>query len=221
MPRQPRIVFDGIPHHITQRGNRREDVFFTEKDRQVYLLWLKEYCNKHQIKILAYCLMTNHVHLILLPEKGESISKALKPLHMRYAQRVNKIKNWSGHIWQGRFFSSPLDEKYLMSAVAYVESNPVRAAMVDQAEDYPWSSAASHCDLQYSDILSKLPDYFPAKQNWSHWLKTQNIQHIEELRCNVVKGLPCGSDSFIKALEKLVGRSLRLRLQGRPQKEKG
>lgn len=117
MPRLPRAVFAGFPHHITQRGNRREPVFFSDEDRQVYLSWLKEYADKHQVEVLAYCLMTNHVHLIAVPATDDGLQQMLKPLHMRYAQRFNRQRDWKGHVWQGRFFSSPLDDAYLWAAM--------------------------------------------------------------------------------------------------------
>lgn len=124
MPRLARTVFAGVPHHITQRGNRREEVFFTEEDRKVYLGWLAEYCERHRVDVLAYCLMTNHVHLVVVPAAEAGLQGVLKPLHMRYAQRLNRSRGWKGHVWQGRFFSSPLDEAYLWAAMRYVERNP-------------------------------------------------------------------------------------------------
>ena len=101
-----------LPHHITQRGNRRDDVFFCDDDKQLYLEWLIEYCSKYKVALLAYCLMDNHVHLILVPETADGLQKALKLLHMRYAQYINKQQGWTGHLWQGRFFSSTLDEQH-------------------------------------------------------------------------------------------------------------
>ena len=219
MPRLARSVFPGIPHHITQRGNRREDIFFSEKDYSIYLEWLNEYCQKHQVKVLAYCLMTNHLHLILKPSSEEGLQKVLKPLHMRYAQRINKEKGWKGHLWQGRFFSSALDEAYTWSAIRYVERNPVRARMVVKAEDYMWSSAAAHCGLEEIKLIVKLADVEIAipKEEWSEWLALgEDRDSISILRRNIEKGLPCGSDSFIEKLEKLSGRQLNYQPQGRP-----
>src|SRR3989337_3065402 len=106
MPRLARTVCARVPHHITQRGNRREKVFFTDADRAAYLGWLKEYAEKHTLEILAYCLMPNHIHLIVVPATEEGLHQALKPLHMRYAQRINRARGWKGHLWQGRFFSA-------------------------------------------------------------------------------------------------------------------
>jgi len=94
MPRLPRTVFAGIPHHITQRGNRRENVFFSDGDRAVYLEWLQLYCEQHAVQIQAYCLMTNHIHIVATPDTAEGLQKVFKPLHMRYAQRINRLKGW-------------------------------------------------------------------------------------------------------------------------------
>ncbi len=154
MPRLARNVFSEIPHHITQRGNRREDIFFSKEDRLIYLEWLGDNSQKHGVEVLAYCLMANHFHLILKPDSQEGLQKVLKPLHMRYAQHINKLKGWKGHLWQGRFFSSALDDVYIWSAIRYVERNPVRAKMVTKAEDYPWSSAAFHCGLEENRLLT-------------------------------------------------------------------
>src|SRR3990170_4525 len=154
MPRLARAVCAQVPHHLTQRGNRRENVFFTDADRQTYLTWLQEYAGKHAIDILAYCLLSNHVHLVAVPATEDGLQNVLKPLHMRYAQRINRAWGWKGHVWQGRFFSSPLDEAYLWAAIRYVERNPVRAKMVRKAENYRWSSAAAHCGLKPDPVLT-------------------------------------------------------------------
>ena len=117
MPRVARTVFAGLAHHITQRGKRREAVFFTEEEREIYLEWLGKYAHQHGVQILAYGLMTNHIHLVAVPAREDSLQRALKPLHMRYAQQVNRQPRWSGHFWQGHFFSSPRDEAYLWLCV--------------------------------------------------------------------------------------------------------
>jgi putative transposase len=222
MPRLSRTVFAGVPHHITQRGNRREDIFFTEEDREAYLSWLKEYCEKFGVEILAYCLMTNHIHLVAVPSADDGLQRVLKPLHMRYAQRINRSRGWKGHLWQGRFFSSPLDEAYLWAAVRYVERNPVRAGMVSRAEDYRWSSAAAHCGKQLDSLLnpvSGLSRKFSEIEDWSAWLaEGDETEELQMLRRNVEKGLPCGSDGFVQKLGRQVGRFLKYRPQGRPKK---
>jgi len=221
MPRLARNVFPKLPHHITQRGNRREDIFFTETDRNIYLKWLNEYTQKYNVDVLAYCLMTNHVHLILKPDSEDGLQKVLKPLHMRYAQYINKAKGWNGHLWQGRFFSSALDEVYLWSAIRYIEQNPVRAGMVENAEDYMWSSAAAHSGIRKNSLLSDLTALKRAvsMEEWSKWLLLpEKEDEINIIRRNIEKGLPCGSENFIAHLEKQINRQLRYRPQGRPKK---
>ena len=207
---------------MTQRGNRREDVFFTDEDREAYLSWLKEYSDKHQVEILAYCLMTNHIHLVAVPATEDGLQRVLKPLHMRYAQRINRERGWKGHLWQGRFFSSPLDDAYLWAAVRYVERNPVRAGMVKRAENYRWSSAAAHCGKEIDSLITLKSSWnkkFSSIDDWSAWLaEGDEKEEIQTLRRNIEKGLPCGTKGFIKRLGKLVGRELEYRPQGRPRK---
>ena len=223
MPRLARHVCARVPHHITQRGNRRENVFFTDEDRHVYLQWLKDYAEKYKVDILAYCLMTNHVHIIAVPATEEGLQQVFKPLHMRYAQRINRAQGWKGHLWQGRFFSSSLDDAYLWAAIRYVERNPVRAKMVRKAENYPWSSAAAHCGLKQDTLFttkSYWKEQFESVGDWSTWLaEGDDPKQLEILRRNVDKGLPCGSDKFIQKLEKLAGRMLGHRPRGRPRKD--
>jgi putative transposase len=224
MPRQSRTVFAGIPHHITQRGNRREDIFFADQDREAYLTWLREYSEKFDVEILAYCLMTNHIHLVAVPVDDDGLQRVLKPLHMRYAQRINRACGWKGHLWQGRFFSSPLDDAYLWAAVRYVERNPVRANMVQRAEDYCWSSAAGHCGKRIDGLLNLESAWikrFSSKENWSAWLSEgDETEEMQMLRRNVDKGLPCGSEDFVKKLGAQAGRLLEYRPQGRPRTAK-
>ena len=221
MPRLPRTVFANIPHHITQRGNRREDVFFDEDDYQTYLEWLQYYSQKYGLEILAYCLMTNHIHLVAVPGKESSLHQTLKPLHMRYAQRINRRNQWKGHFWQGRYFSSPMDELYMWAAIRYVERNPVRARMVRKAERYPWSSAAGHCGLTQDYVLSTLDKWIKLTgqiDDWSAWLaESDETTKLNLIRRNIEKGLPCGSDRFICRLEKIAGRPLQYQPQGRPK----
>ncbi len=223
MPRLARSVFADIPHHITQRGNRREDVFFADEDREKYLKWLKKYCGKHRVEILAYCLMTNHVHLIVVPATDNGLQDAFKPLHMRYAQHINRQRGWKGHLWQGRYFSSPLDEPYMWAAIRYVERNPVRARMVRKAENYQWSSASAHCQKIESDLLTTKPVWkrkLDSIEDWSSWLaEGEDSDALKILRRNADKGLPCGTEGFVEKLERRAGRLLAFKAVGRPKKQ--
>lgn len=215
MPRIARFVWPGVPHHVTQRGNRRGQVFFSDADHQTYLALLREYTIRHQIAVLAYCLMPNHVHLVLVPATKDSLPFALRHLHLRYAQRVNRMKNWKGHVWQGRYFASVLDERHCWAAIRYVERNPVRAGMVQRAEGFRWSSASAHCGLRKDAVLTTEPSWqrqLNGIGNWSAWLAAGNTaDELTALRKNTSKGLPCGSDEFIDKLELSTGRCLRNR----------
>lgn len=220
MPRRARFVYPGAPHHVTQRGNRRGQVFFSDADHYAYLKWLREYAGEHGTEILAYCLMPNHVHLVVVPHGHDSLHLIFRQLHRRYAQCLNRRKDWSGHVWQGRYFASVLDESYFWSAIRYVELNPVRARLVRHAEDYRWSSARSHCGLRDDPMLSASPHWhrqLAGIGDWSAWLKAGlDSRHLEELRTHTQKGVPCGSSEFIAGLEVRAGRSLQARPRGRP-----
>jgi putative transposase len=144
MARLARIVIPGVAHHVTQRGNRRQPVFFSDADRALYLRLLAEGCAGAGVRCLAWCLMDNHVHLILVPERADGLRAALGEAHRRYTRHVNFREGWRGYLFQGRFASYPMDDAHLMAAVRYVELNPVAAGLVKQAEAWRWSSAASH-----------------------------------------------------------------------------
>src|SRR4030042_765949 len=133
MPRLARMVIPGVPHHITQRGNNRQDVFFVDDDRRVYLSLLQEPSRRYGLQLLGYCLMSNHVHLIATPARDDSLAKAVGRGHWLYTQYVNRLHGRSGHLWQNRFYSCALDEEHLVAARAYAERNPVRAKLVKQA----------------------------------------------------------------------------------------
>jgi len=166
--------------------------------------------------------MTNHEQLVLTPHSEEGLQQVLKPLHMRYSQHINKINNWKGHLWQGRFFSLPLDEAYTWLTIRYVERNPVRAGMVITSEDYRWSSAVARCGLRKSSVLATLPDSMNgvSQDDWSAWLVSPEDEIVENtIERNVEKGLPCGSEGFVDNLESIARRPLRFKPQGRPVKE--
>jgi len=163
MPRQARIVIAGVPHHITQRGNNRQAIFHAESDYREYLQFLKTYAQQHGLSVLGYCLMTNHVHLVSVPQEASSLSLAIGRTHTRYTQRYNARMGMIGHLWQDRFYSSPLDEVALWMALRYVELNPVRAGLVREPWEYPWSSAFAHIG---GPDLSGLLDLDYWKSNW-------------------------------------------------------
>jgi putative transposase len=145
MARFARVIALGVPHHITQRGNARRFILDRDADRRVYLDLLRQSAERSEIELIGYCLMSNHVHLIAIPNKANVLGLALKDAHGRYASYWNAMRCSSGHVWQGRYYSCPLDESHLWEALRYTELNPVRASMVAKAEGWGWSSAAAHC----------------------------------------------------------------------------
>lgn len=219
MPRLARIIAPNQPHHLTARGNRREDIFHDDVDREVYLKQLYKYSQKAQVRILAYCLMSNHIHLVAVPETLDSFSRLMRPLQTSYSLYFNQRSLSSGRMWEGRYYSCVLDEEHLWAAVRYVEMNPVRAGMVEHAADYKWSSAQYHSGLSPSNLLDK---DFPPKgviENWQNWLEFDNLPQEEALQRLTESGRPAGSLDFIMRLEKLLKRKIQSGNRGRPKKE--
>ena len=141
MARLARLVIPGLPHHITQRGNRRQQTFFCDEDYAAYVELMADWCKERGVEIWAYCLMPNHVHLIAVPKSEDGLRRAIGKAHRRYTRRINFREKWRGCLWQGRFASFVMDEPYLLAATRYVELNPVRAGLTTDAADWPWSSA--------------------------------------------------------------------------------
>jgi putative transposase len=220
MPRLPRIVITDVPHHITQRGNRRQNVFFSDADRKQYLNWLKQYSARYDLLVHGYCLMTNHVHIVATPRKADSLARTLNIVHMRHSQSVNKTQGWSGHLWQGRFFSTALDEKHLWLCMRYVEQNPVRAGIVAYAEDYIWSSAAFHCGLRDDDVVPHGYRFGGALEDWRTILKEMPLKEdIELIQRRTHSGIPCGDKRFLSRMSRKAGVEYFERKQGRPRKQ--
>jgi putative transposase len=221
MPRIGRVVAVGFPHHITQRGNYRQDIFIDDKDREKYLSWIQEYSQKFGLSILAYCLMKNHVHFIAIPDREYSLAKTFHTVHMRYSQYFNKKLKSTGHLWQGRFYSCVLDEPHLIVATKYIERNPVRAKIVDKPWQWRWSSALVHVDKIVESPL-KLADFFGivdmSYQSWTEYIDSEDdTKKLCEIRKHTLTGRPLGSVSFIEDLEKRFCRKLTALPRGRPK----
>ena len=223
MTRIARVVAPKHPHHITQRGNRRCQVFFDDLDRTKYVQLLSKYSTQYGLHIWAYCLMDNHVHFVCVPETMEALGKTFRDTHQAYAMYLNQALGETGHLWQGRFFSCVLDEEHLWAAVRYVEMNPVRAGVVERAEGYAWSSARAHVDRRRRDPL--LAADFPPSgmiSSWSEWLAFSSKEQEERLFKHTQTGRPLGSAPFVKRLEKALGRSLARRKPGpKPTQPRG
>jgi len=171
MARLARVVAPGVPHHITQRGNRRQQTFFCQGDYEAYVQLMAEWCHREGVEVWAYCLMPNHVHLIAVPESPESLRRALGEAHRRYTRGVNFREGWRGHLWQGRFASFPMDEAHTLQAARYIELNPMRAGLARRAREYQWSSAAAH-GLRRNDALVRVRPLLDmvGKAQWGKFL---------------------------------------------------
>ncbi|MCL5281152.1 MAG: transposase, partial [Planctomycetes bacterium] len=180
MARLARVVVAGVAHHVTQRGNRRQPTFFQEDDYRAYLQLLGEWCGRCGVEVWAYCLMPNHVHLIVVPESEDGLRRALGEAHRRYTRRINFREGWRGHLWQGRFASFALDEAYLRRAARYVELNPVRAKLCRVPWRWPWSSAAAHVAGQDDGVVRVAP-LLERVKDWRAYLREPREAAEEEL----------------------------------------
>lgn len=216
MARFARVIALNTPHHITQRGNARRFVLEAPEDRVVYLRLLRISCQQHDLALTGYCLMSNHVHLVAIPRRPDSLPLALKNAHGRYASYFNTRYTSSGHVWQGRYYSCPLDASHFWAALRYVETNPVRAGLVAAAQDYPWSSAPVHCGRRTNDGLLDLSLWRDAWTctGWREHLLSDGAEQDLELRRNTHTGRPLGPPDFVSALERRLQRTLAPRMGG-------
>ena len=215
MGRFARVVITDVPHHLTQRGNAKRSVLDRDADRSVYRELLREDCLTHKITLIGYCLMSNHVHLIAIPQTEVGLSEALKHTHGRYASYWNAAHRSSGHVWQGRFYSCPLDERHLWEALRYTELNPVRAGMVAKAQCWSWSSAATHCGVEPADELLALEKWRSrwTSAQWQDYLAVgESESQLSAIRQHTHTGRPLGSTEFVRDLEAATQR------QSAPQK---
>lgn len=215
MARLARIVVPGLPHHVTARGNRREPIFFQDGDQDIYCDMLAEQTRRHGVEVWAYCLMPNHVHLILRPGDETGLGRALGGAHRRWASYVNARGRWTGHLFDGRFASVAMDERHLMSAVRYVSLNPVRARLVPRAEDWPWSSVRAHLKGE-GDGLVVLAPVLQRIERFAEILETEpDDPAFAALRAAGAAGRALGSADFVADLEKRLGRPIARRAPGR------
>lgn len=221
MPRMARLVVPAYPHHVTQRGSRRQTTFFEDADYQMYMKLLCERKEKVGVEIWAYCLMPNHVHFVAVPESEDGLASMFGVVHHRYSMYANSKNGWRGHLWQERFYSSVMDEAHLVAAVRYIELNPVRAGLCSCAEHWRWSSVHAH--------LTGAPDMLvattPMLQRVSDWRKflveTGAKEQEEELWRQTKTGRPAGDKDFVRKLEELTGKRLGQRKPGPKSKELG
>ena len=204
MPRAARIVVPGASHHITQRGNNRQAVFFSTRDCLAYLDFLKEYSSRFNFRVEGYCLMPNHVHVVGVPESEDSLAAAIGRTHLQYSRNLNRTRGRSGHIWQSRFYSCAMDEGHAINAMCYVELNPVRAGFAANPWDFKWSSAAAHCGLETKDSWLDLSAW-RTNTVGPYWRETltevaRNKGLLDAVRRSTRSGRPLGNDDFLRQI---------------------
>jgi putative transposase len=222
MPRAARFVLPNAPHHVTQRGNRRQQTFFSDGDYLTYLMLAREACAKAGVEIWSYCLMPNHVHLIAVPQTTESLAVAIGEIHQRYTRHINRRERWTGYLWQGRFSSFAMDPDYLVQCARYVGLNPVRAGLTLRASEWSWSSVNAHLKRQ-DDILVRVEPLLRAiGQDMTRFFEVDVAEEgARKLRRAAQLGKPLGASQWVKALEASYGLTLEGRERGRPPHKKG
>jgi putative transposase len=220
MARLPRLVLPGIPHHVTQRGNRREQTFFEDGDYALYLDLLADAAGRAGVEIWAYCLMPNHVHLVAVPSDQDGLRRCFRYVHRHYTGYINARMRVTGHLWQGRFSSVAMDEPHLMAALRYVALNPVRARLVERAEDWRWSSARAHLAgaddhvVKVAPALDRMPDFAAfLSESFDEAMTYAALRRAESV------GRPVGSPEWLEDMEIRTGLTLRPQKRGPKMKE--
>jgi len=212
--RMKRMVVPGYPHHITQRGNRRQKTFFCADDYQYYLELMAQATRASVSEVWAYCLMPNHVHMIMVPSAEHGLRASLGEAHRRYTRHINFREGWRGHLWQERFHSFPMDEDYLLAAVRYVELNPVKARLCRVPQDWRWSSTHAHLAGR-DDLLVKVGPMLDRVDDWARYLASDHDTCDELLDQYSHTGRPLGDEHFVSRLESLTGAVLARKRPGR------
>jgi putative transposase len=221
MARLARVIGLDLPHHVTQRGNGRRFILDNDTHRRIYLDLLTHSLDLHGVVLIGYCLMSNHVHLVLIPRKAESLGLALKHAHGRFASYWNAVHRSSGHVWQGRYYSCPLDETHLWEALRYTELNPVRAGLIEEADSWTWSSAAAHCASASAETCLAMELWRTrwSAESWRAFLGQRESEvKLGEIRRSTHTGRPLGTPAFVRALEHSTQRRLAPEKRGRPRK---
>jgi putative transposase len=220
MARLARLVIPGLPYHVTQRGNRRAPTFFEDGDYEFYRDLLAEAAHRSGTAVWAYCLMPNHVHLVVVPNDPDGLRATFANAHRRYAARINARHRWTGHLWQGRFGAVAMDETHLLHAARYVALNPVRARLCERAGDWPWSSAPAHL-AGADDELAVVAPLLDRVGDFAAFLgAAEDQQATRALRLADTSGRPLGAAEWVAALEARTGRTLAPRKRGPKLRER-
>ena len=222
MARLPRLVLPGIPHHITQRGNRRERTFFEDGDYELYLDLLAEAAARSHVEIWSYCLMPNHVHIVAVPADEDGLRRTFRYVHRHYTGYINARLRVTGHLWQGRFSSVAMDEPHLVTALRYVALNPVRAKLVARPEDWPWSSTRAHLAAADDGVvavgpaLERVGDFATfLGEDFDEALTYAALRKAESV------GRPVGSAEWLEDMGQRTGKALAPRKRGPVPKRAG
>jgi len=222
MPRVARVVIADVAHHVTQRGNGRQFILASDGERLVYLELPRRALRERALSVLGYCLMSNHVHLVVIPRQAQDLAGTLQKVHGRYALYWNVAHASCGHVWQGRFYSCPMDPGHLWTALRYAELNPVRAGMVEEAAAWPWSSAPAHCGRADPDECLETAGW---RQHWNEatWhqflAEGERDSELRAIRRCTHSGRPLGPAEFTRGLEERTQRRLSPGRPGRPRKK--
>jgi putative transposase len=209
MARMARVVVPHYPHHVTQRGNRRQKTFFSDADYRAYLKLLAEAKVESGVDIWAYCLMPNHIHIVAVPKHKDGLAQFFRIAHRQYSRMINFREGWRGHLWQERFHSFVMDERHLMATVRYVELNPVRAALCADPQDWRWSSVQAHLLGRDNTVVTVEPMLRRVK-DWSDYLSVADeAGSWDRIRMHSRTGRPAGTRSFLERIEFVTGRRLK------------
>lgn len=221
MPRIARIVGIGYPHHIIQRGNNRQNIFFDQEDRRLYLKLLEKYSLQCGCMIHAYCLMKNHVHLLAVPQNSYSLAKTMQKLSLRFTQHINKKYERTGRLWECRFFSALVDkETYLWSVGRYIERNPVRAKIVSNPDEYQWSSAQANSSGKEMGFIRPIWEGDTKREEYITFLnKPDKKEEIEIIEKSTISGKPIGTGEFLIQMVEALDITINMRPKGRPRKK--
>lgn len=218
MARQARIVISNTPHHISQRGNRGEAVFFEKEDYQTYLDIITEQLKNAQIDLLSYCLLPNQIHLLVMPQSADKMAKAIGEAHRRYTNHINQRQGWSGHLFQNRFFSYAVDEQHTLRAARFIETLPITSGITNKPENYLWSSAKFRVKVIGNPVLKQFPT-FDSVIDWKDFLsRPMDMAELKTIQTHLQTGRPRGNNLFLDMIEEKTGRPVRPQKRGRKPK---
>ncbi len=225
MARLPRLTVPGLPHHLIQRGNNRQQIFLTPADRQFYLELLQEHASQFGVAIHAYVLMPNHVHVLVTPGSQDALPKMMQAVGRRYVRRFNDSHGRTGTLWEGRYKSTMVQtERYLLACMVYIDLNPVRASLVPQPVDYAWSSHGHYAGVRIDPLITPHPLVWalgntPFAREAAYVALVQqgvSIGQLQDLTQSALRGWALGDERFVAELQLQTPRRVVKSKAGRP-----